>query len=396
MLDCPSSLFWKNVTEKILIIDDDIDTLKLVGLMLERQGYQIAVASNGTIGLSKAASERPDLILLDVMMPDMDGYQVTERLRSDPSLAHIPIVMFTAKTMVDDKVKGFESGVDDYLTKPTHPAELTAHVKAVLSRSIATPAAKAPEQAQIISFFGTRAGLGTSTLALNVGVAMQQSGINVIVAEINPGRGSIALNLGITTPTGLSALLSRSLKDIHLRSVEAELITHNSGVRFLLSSYQPQEAELDDAVSQMETVISNLATMSDVLVLDIGSGIRPYTRPLLGLSTRVIVVVEPVYPSNVIARAVLEEMFSGGLERIKTSLALITRERTSLNIPWKQVEADLGIELAGIVSPAPELAQQAAQNGKPLVILHRDTLTGDQIRKMTETISSQLTVANSL
>ena len=396
MLDCLSSIFWTKMTEKILIIDDDIDTLKLVGLMLERQGYQIAVASNGTIGLSKAASEQPDLILLDVMMPDMDGYQVTERLRSDSSLAHIPIVMFTAKTMVDDKVKGFESGVDDYLTKPTHPAELTAHVKAVLSRSIAAPATETPEQAQIISFFGTRAGLGTSTLALNVGVAMQQNGMDVIVAEINPGQGSMALNLGITTPTGLTALLSRSLKDIHLRSVEAELVTHSSGVRLLLSSYQPQEAELDEAVSQMETVISNLATMSDVLVLDIGSGVRPFTRPLLGLSTRVVVVVEPVYPSNVIARAVLEEMFSSGLERSKTSLALITRERTSLNIPWKQVEADLGIELAGIISPAPELSQQAAQNGKPLVVLHRDTLTGDQLRKMTETISSQLTVANPL
>ena len=101
------------MTEKILIIDDDIDTLILVGLMLGRQGYQIAVASNGTIGLSKAASERPDLILLDVMMPDMDGYQVTERLRSDPSLAHIPIVMFTAKPRVDDKLRGLEYGVDD-------------------------------------------------------------------------------------------------------------------------------------------------------------------------------------------------------------------------------------------------------------------------------------------
>jgi len=304
--------------------------------------------------------------------------------------------MFTAKTMVDDKVRGFESGVDDYLTKPTHPAELTAHVKAVLSRSIATPAAKAPEQAQIISFFGTRAGLGTTTLALNVGVAMQQTGTSVVVAEMNPGRGSMALVLGITTPTGLTALLSRSLKDVHLRSVEAELVTHNSGVRLLLASYQPQEAELDDAVPQMEAVISNLVTMSDALILDIGSGVRPFTRPLLTLSTRVIAIVEPVYPSNIIARAVLEEMFSSGLERSKTSLALVTRERTSLNIPWKQVEADLGIELAGIISPAPELAQQAAQNGKPLVMLHRDTLTGDQILKMAETISSQLTLAKTL
>lgn len=381
------------MAEKILIIDDDIDTLKLVGLMLERQGYQIAVASNGTIGLSKASSERPDLILLDVMMPDMDGYQVTERLRSDPSLSHIPIVMFTAKTMVDDKVKGFESGVDDYLTKPTHPAELTAHVKAVLSRSISAPVKEAPEQAQIVSFFGTRAGLGTSTLALNVGVQMQLNGLDVIVAEMNPGRGSLALDLNISAPTGLTTLLSRSLKDIHLRSVESEVVTHPSGVRLLLASYQPQEGELEEAVPQMEAIVKNLASMCTALVLDLGSGLRPYSKPLLLLSERVIVVVEPVYPSNVIARAVLDDLFSNGLQRGRTSLALITRERTSLNIPWKQVEADLGIALAGIVSPAPELVQQASQSGNPLVIMHRDTLTGDQIRKMAEAISSKLALS---
>ncbi len=381
------------MAEKILIIDDDIDTLKLVGLMLERQGYQIAVASNGTIGLSKASSERPDLILLDVMMPDMDGYQVTERLRSDPSLSHIPIVMFTAKTMVDDKVKGFESGVDDYLTKPTHPAELTAHVKAVLSRSISAPVKEAPEQAQIVSFFGSRAGLGTSTLALNVGVQMQLNGLDVIVAEMNPGRGSLALALNISAPTGLTTLLSRSLKDIHLRSVESEVVTHPSGVRLLLASYQPREGELEEAVSQMEAVVKNLASMCTALVLDLGSGLRPYSKPLLLLSESVIVVVEPVYPSNVIARAVLDDLFSNGLQRGRTSLALITRERTSLNIPWKQVEADLGIALAGIVSPAPELVQQASQSGNPLIIMHRDTLTGDQIRKMTEAISSKLALS---
>lgn len=379
--------------EKILIIDDDIDTLKLVGLMLERQGYQIAVASNGTIGISKAATESPDLILLDVMMPDMDGYQVTERLRSDPALSHIPIVMFTAKTMVDDKVRGFESGVDDYLTKPTHPAELTAHVKAVLSRSTTTQTAEAPARARVISFFGTRAGLGTSTLALNIGVAMQQSGQDVIVAEMNPGQGSIALDLNINAPTGLTALLSRSLKDIHLRSVETEVVTHTSGIRLLLASYQPQEAELDEAVPQMEAIVNNLASMCTTLILDVGSGIKPYTKPLLTMSDRVIVIVEPIYPSNVIARAVLEDLFSSGLARNRTSLALITRERTSLNIPWKQVEADLGLELAGIISPAPELAQQASQSGKPLVIMHRDTLTGDQLRKMTETITEQLSTS---
>ena len=115
----------------ILIVDDDLDTLRLVGLMLQRQGYQISAATNGQQGLDKAFEEDPDLILLDLMMPDMDGYEVTRRLRQNPSTTSTPILMFTAKTQLDDKVAGFEVGVNDYLTKPTHPSELQARVKAL-------------------------------------------------------------------------------------------------------------------------------------------------------------------------------------------------------------------------------------------------------------------------
>src|SRR5215813_8877646 len=122
------------MSEKILIVDDDLDTLRLVGLMLQRQGYQISAASNGQQGLDKAFEENPDLILLDVMMPDMDGYEVSRRLRQNPSTVNTPILMFTAKSQLNDKVIGFEVGVNDYLTKPTHPSELQARVKTLLAR----------------------------------------------------------------------------------------------------------------------------------------------------------------------------------------------------------------------------------------------------------------------
>ena len=102
--------------------------------MLQRQGYQISAATNGQQGLEKAFEEDPDLILLDVMMPDMDGYEVTRRLRQNPSTLQTPILMFTAKTQLDDKVIGFEVGANDYLTKPTHPSELQARVKTLLAR----------------------------------------------------------------------------------------------------------------------------------------------------------------------------------------------------------------------------------------------------------------------
>ena len=123
------------MAEKILIVDDDVDSLKLIGMMLQRQGYEIVAASNGQQALARARADEPELIILDVMMPDMDGYEVCRRLRHDSTTQAIPIIMFTAKTLVDDKVAGFEAGADDYLTKPTHPSELQSHVKALLARA---------------------------------------------------------------------------------------------------------------------------------------------------------------------------------------------------------------------------------------------------------------------
>ncbi|HEX2698326.1 MAG TPA: response regulator, partial [Anaerolineales bacterium] len=178
--------------EKILIVDDDVDTLRLVGLMLQRQGYQITAATNGEQGLTKAFEEKPDIILLDVMMPDMDGYEVTRRLRKNPSTQTTPILMFTAKTQLDDKVTGFESGADDYLTKPTHPAELQAHIRALLART--TP--KKVEELQtvshehtgrVIGVLSARGGLGVSTLASNLaGALFTRTHADVILAELTP------------------------------------------------------------------------------------------------------------------------------------------------------------------------------------------------------------------
>ncbi len=375
------------MAEKILVVDDDLDTLKLVGLMLERQGYEITVATSGELGLSKAATEKPDLILLDIMMPDIDGYEVTRRLRADPGLAQTPIIMFTAKSMVDDKVTGFEVGADDYLTKPTHPAELTAHVKAVLARSAQTRAAPT-EKASTIAFLGVKGGQGTTTVALNVAIGLQSRGQEVILAELNPGRGTIALDLGIANPLGLGHLLARALKDIHLRSVDAELVTHKSGVRLLLASYRPRDTDMEQAVPQMEAIVRNLTVMCTSLLVDLGSGLRPHVKPILQLSDRVLLVVEPVFPTPSVARALIDDLHGSGISKSKMSLVLVLRERTSLQIPWRQVESDLALPLAGIISPAPEQAHQASQGGVPIVAMQPNSLMADQLQKLAANIAS--------
>ena len=123
--------------QTILIIDDDTTLLELLSGHLETAGYHPLVASDGLSGLRLAAEAQPDLVVLDVMMPDMDGWEVCRRLREQST---VPIIMLTAKGEEFDKLRGFRLGVDDYVTKPFSFAELTARVGAVLARATHAPA----------------------------------------------------------------------------------------------------------------------------------------------------------------------------------------------------------------------------------------------------------------
>jgi len=117
---------------KILLIDDDPTLLDLLSQYLQEAGYQVFTAANGPLGMKLAYNERPDLVLLDVMMPGMDGWEICARLRE---MTQVPIVMVTAKSSEGDKLRGFRLGVDDYVTKPFSFAELVARVQAVLARA---------------------------------------------------------------------------------------------------------------------------------------------------------------------------------------------------------------------------------------------------------------------
>lgn len=119
----------------ILVVDDDEDIARFVEVNLRLEGFEVAVANNGEQALQSAFDRLPDLVLLDVMMPKLDGYQVVERLRSDPRTRHMSVVMLTAKSLSADKVVGLTSGADDYIIKPFDPVELVARVKSALRRS---------------------------------------------------------------------------------------------------------------------------------------------------------------------------------------------------------------------------------------------------------------------
>ena len=124
---------------KILIIDDDTAINELIKVNLELQGYEVVQAYNGIEGFAKAKQEEPSLIVLDVMMPEVDGYTVAQRIRQCSEIAETPIIMLTALSQLTDKVNGFNIGVDDYLTKPFEIDELIVRVRALLKRTKQIP-----------------------------------------------------------------------------------------------------------------------------------------------------------------------------------------------------------------------------------------------------------------
>lgn len=135
---------------RILVIDDDPSIAELVAINLEMVGYDVTQAEDGIKGQALAVQLQPDLILLDLMLPKVDGFTVCQRLRRDPRTADIPVIMLTALGQTQDKVEGFNAGADDYLTKPFELDEMLARVRALLRRSDRIP--QAAKHSEILNY----------------------------------------------------------------------------------------------------------------------------------------------------------------------------------------------------------------------------------------------------
>jgi CheY-like chemotaxis protein len=384
------------MAEKILVVDDDVDTLRLVGLMLQRQGYQIVAANNGQQALTMAQTENPDLIILDVMMPDMDGYEVTRQLRAMPATQLTPIIMFTAKSQVDDKVSGFESGVDDYLTKPTQPRELFAHVKAILlrARKTGTPVQAEPvakrERGYVIGVLGAKSGVGCTTIAMNLAASLQiRTKKSVTIAELRPGEGSLAYDLGYLNPEGLSRLLSKKVSEITAQDIDNELIQHKSEVKALMASFKPTDVKLNLQVEKFEAIARHLAHSAHYVVLDLGTGISASTDKVLEICNEVLIPLEPwalvVQRSQLLA----EELVGRGFGESRLNTIMYNRTRTELQMSLSMVQQIYKHSISVVFTPAPEIAYQAAKANLPMVIQQPDNLTVQQFFKLADLVAKR-------
>jgi DNA-binding response OmpR family regulator len=371
------------MAEKILIVDDDINALKLIGYTLQREGYEIIAAQNGQEALTKAQEEEPQLVVLDIMMPGMDGYEVCRRLRATPQTAQLPVIMLTAKGQVEDKVAGFEAGADDYLIKPVIPAELVARVKALLLRSTYA----APAGAKSIALVGAKGGVGVTTLAVNLAVTLAQMDKDVILLDLQPYSGAVALQLGISPANTIADLLEREPTAISQSVVEDSLIGHPSGIRILPAAQGPKSVQKELTLPHLEAILSNLETVAPYLILDMGSQLSPSAQQVLRRCNQVILVTEPDKVALTLTQRALDSLQALDVKGSRIGIVAVNRTRSASTLTKSTIESTLGSELLSLFTPAPELFAQAALEGVPVAWAQQTSLQADMFRELAQRIA---------
>lgn len=365
---------------KILIADDDLETLKLVGLILERQGFTIIAANNGRQAVAKAIAERPALAIIDIMMPDLDGLDVTRRLREDADNGSLPILLFTAKATAEERAAGYAAGADDYLVKPTHPRELVARVQALLSRA-AQPVENTPTGA-VIGVLASRTPALASWLAVNVAAVARDRIAPVILADTVPGAMGASSLLGLHTQTGLGALLRRPVADLVRDIVQAELQEDSSGLWTLAAANAPREAELKAHTLQAEAVLSQLRRLAPLTVLDLGTDCDLNVARIAPRMDLVLVAAEDRRNGAARATALIDTLGELGLEPSRAHRIQIL----PLHEPISDTAHELNLDLMSLAT---------GDEPQPIVVHQPQSAVTQQLRHFMQPLLVRLGLAHS-
>ncbi|MEW5957860.1 MAG: response regulator [Chloroflexota bacterium] len=365
--------------QRILVIDDDKVVSQMIILLFERVGYEVFSAADGPEGLTKVDQVKPDLIILDLMMPQMNGLEVCKHLRRSPATAWLPIIMLSAKEDVDTKVTGFQAGVDDYVQKPVAPKELLARAEALLQR---TRRARAPT-AHIIAVVGAKGGVGVTTVAVNVATVLASQSKAVILTELRPHHGTVMHNLNLAPAQDLGRLLMLDPAQIDRTDVTRRLVRHKSGLRVLVAPQRATDYPLTEA--HVEVITELLSREADYLILDLPVVAGEAMREALAQADQILLVTEPETASVACARVDLDTLKDWGLfERV--NLVVVSRARSNMPTSPKEIEAQLNLPVMAVIPPAPEVFQVVVGLGNPVVLARPTELVATALAKLAQEV----------
>ncbi len=368
------------VSGHILIVDDEVPTLKLLGMAMERVGYRISAAQNVEQAVAHIDADRPDLAVLDVMLPGVSGLDMCRLLRSRRDTANLPIILLSAKGEVADRIAGLEAGADEYLVKPIDTGEFLARVGALLERTRARLSDAGARAARLVSFIGAQGGVGTTSMVANLGVALALDGVETRVVELRGYAGGLPLLLGLKAPRGASELIRMDPRQITPERVGAHLLRHASGLQAWCA---PEQVSTDLLEAEAASaILAGVSRTADLVLVDLPSIPTPAVLAAVPLSQTVILVVEPVRPSveraGPMARMIELLAASGAV------LKLLVNSRAPIATPAPPTEISerVGWPVLGAIPPAPDEFLRAANMGRPVLQIQTEGLLAQALRQV--------------
>jgi pilus assembly protein CpaE len=383
---------------KVLVVDDDLNIQRVLVFTLKQEGFEVLVASDGQTGVEMAADSQPDLILMDVAMPRLDGYAATQQIRAaELGGKRVPIIMLTAEADVGERVKGLRAGADDDIVKPFHPLELMARIKALLARggkqTPATAGAEAATLGKLAVFYGAKGGVGTTTIAINTAIAMTrelQRRTSLVDANLQFGDLRVFLDLGLDTASIVNAVSEPDLDADLLRKL---IVRHHTGIDLLLAPPSPEAADIVMERQRNDpTTVTNLLNLMrkayDYTFVDMVKTIDDFNLQLFDEADVIFVVMTADLSCLKNVRTVLETMDHLGYEKGKLQLVL-NRSNAYTGINVNNAESALDRKIDYQVINEYRGAISALNSGEPFMSSRPDGPLGRSVSDFAKKVDEQ-------
>ncbi|MCB0208774.1 MAG: response regulator [Anaerolineae bacterium] len=357
----------------ILIIDDDQDILRLLEFAFKRSGHSVSISANGIDGLQLAEIEEPDLVVCDVMMPKMTGYDFCRQARQKPALKEIPIVIFSARFQPIDRQTALDAGATEYLAKTVAPDVLISHIEALLPQSQTSVSGGA------IGIFSLKGGTGVTSIAVNLALAFtlaQKS--NTVLADLATMGGHAALMLGVRPTSSAAKLLSTNDHNLTLEVIQPYLVKHETGVQLLASLPAFNEQNLPS--DRLLPLLKSLKSGFTCTIVDNPCLLDAQGSPILKMLDKIILVLSPDMPSIQSTVIALQ-----GLARLNvpdSKITLVINQTTPHHaVPVQTIQKVLKRPIALAIPYEPDMVK-AVNNGKPLLLSSPQTQAAAAIAKL--------------
>ncbi len=379
---------------RVLMIDDEAVFYKMASSILKNRGYELEYAKNGKEGLAAIATFQPEIIIVDMRMPDMTGFDILQSLRRDPRYHHIPVIFLTSVQTLQDKLKAFELGADDYLIKPFEPEELAARLDILARRAKALQLTdKLDKTLQInptvVLVHSLRGGSGVSSLAVNLAISFYQVWEKpTLLIDTAFAASQVALLLNKAPKNTLAKFSDFQIAEIETSMIDDLITKHDTGIHFIAAPRFPVATDVytDEF---WRKIFEKINEEYDFIVLDTPHDFSDMVISNLMIANTILLVVGPEMGSLRVAVSALKIYEQLGIppENIK----LVLNQNFSGNgIDKAQLQKALGRQFDFEIPYEPVEVLRALNLGAPFVVSRPDIPITKKIEDMAYTISNDI------